>query len=135
MSLGGLLTGRLPAGIYRWDGDLPVAEAMRTAEVADWGFGHVDGRFVLTQRDALDAIGKALDFPPHYGHNLDALWDCLRDIRTPTMLLWDDWDTLAEDDTHGFMALIGLLGDRAADGGFAVLLRGGGPDFEIPPLS
>jgi hypothetical protein len=143
MSLGGLLTGRIAAGVYRWDGDLPAGEVMRTAEVAEWGFAHVDGRWVLTQRDALGALGRALDFPPHEepsdepqeGRDLDALWDGLGRIATPMLVLWDDWEALAEADTHGFLALIGLLGDRAADGGFALLLRGSGPDFGFPQLS
>ena len=28
----------------------------------------------------LKAVAAALEFPPHFGHNLDALYDCLTDL-------------------------------------------------------
>jgi hypothetical protein len=129
-----LLGGRVTAGVYRWDGTLPVREAMRTAEVAGWSFAHVDGALVLTKRDALAAFAAALDVEVDPAGNLDALWDRLRDVPGPTLVLWDRWDVLAEADPIVAISLIGLLGDRAADGGLALLLRGEGPDFEIPVL-
>lgn len=33
-----------------------------------------------TRVELLDAIAAALAFPPHFGHNLDALYDMLRDL-------------------------------------------------------
>jgi RNAse (barnase) inhibitor barstar len=40
----------------------------------------IDAAAPETERDFLGAIGTALDFPDYYGHNLDALNDCLRDV-------------------------------------------------------
>jgi len=34
-----------------------------------------------------DALAKALDFPEHYGKNLDALYDCLTDICDDTQII------------------------------------------------
>ena len=31
-------------------------------------------------------LAKSLEFPDYYGHNLDALFDCLTDIRRPTTI-------------------------------------------------
>ncbi|MEV4524485.1 barstar family protein [Micromonospora tulbaghiae] len=36
--------------------------------------------------------GRALDFGPYYGANLDALWDRLsRDAPRPVAVVWTDW--------------------------------------------
>lgn len=41
---------------------------------------HVDLVAARTKDDMLDAIGKALRFPDWFGHNWDALADCLADM-------------------------------------------------------
>lgn len=38
------------------------------------------------------AIGTTLSFPDWYGHNLDALYDCLMEIGVPTHLILSSWD-------------------------------------------
>jgi RNAse (barnase) inhibitor barstar len=40
----------------------------------------IDAAAPESEREFLDAIGVALDFPDYYGHNLDALNDCMRDV-------------------------------------------------------
>ena len=40
-----------------------------------------------TMAQVLSFLGEALDFPPYYGQNLDALYDCLTDLSSPTRLL------------------------------------------------
>ena len=42
------------------------------------------------------AVAEKLDFPAHYGRNLDALHDCLTDIFTDTQIQFENWDTLEE---------------------------------------
>lgn len=32
-----------------------------------------------------------LEFPDYYGKNLDALWDCLRDVELPLEVEWKDY--------------------------------------------
>ena len=39
-----------------------------------------------TQAEAHKYLGKVLEFPDYYGENLDALYDCLGDIGTPTIV-------------------------------------------------
>jgi RNAse (barnase) inhibitor barstar len=42
-------------------------------------------------------ISECLSFPDWYGNNLDALYDCLTEIGSPTHLILQNWD-----DTHSF---------------------------------
>ena len=48
-----------------------------------------------TPRDAHEALAQALNFPAYYGHNLDALHDCLRDL-DPTLLVIEHCAQCAE---------------------------------------
>ena len=40
----------------------------------------IDFRDARSYADIHDIIKKELDFPDHYGKNLDAFWDCLTDM-------------------------------------------------------
>lgn len=42
------------------------------------------------------AIATALSFPDWYGHNLDALYDCLTGLSQLTSLVFYDWDCVAD---------------------------------------
>lgn len=47
----------------------------------------------IESRGALHAaLAEALSFPAHYGNNLDALYDCLGDIREKTHLVLKNWE-------------------------------------------
>lgn len=41
-------------------------------------------------------LKKRLDLPDYYGNNLDALWDCLMEIREETELRFYDFEALKE---------------------------------------
>ncbi len=46
-------------------------------------------------------IAQTLSFPDYYGHNLDALMDCLTDIREPSVITVQNWQML-DDWALGF---------------------------------
>ena len=51
----------------------------------------------LDTREALHAaIAQALSFPEWYGHNLDALYDCLTDLDDPVHLRLVQWAQLPD---------------------------------------
>lgn len=140
--LAAILAGHEPPGIYQWHGAFDVADVRHTVEHAGWGFAHVDGWVGGgTKAEFLDAVGTALSFPDYYGHNFDALADCLYDVGEGTdgvLLLWDGWSTLARGDEKAFSVALSVLGARVnSDRGarFAVLLRGEGPHVTgVPSL-
>lgn len=51
---------------------------------------------IETKQQFHAAIAAALSFPDWYGHNLDALYDCLTDIDAAVHLHLTDWETLPE---------------------------------------
>lgn len=140
--LAALLAGHRPPGILRWRGAFDTDTVRHAVEQADWRFVHLDGWHGVESKDALlRALGEAFGFPEHYGHNYDALADCLHDAvpgdREGTVLLWDGWGPFARADPRAFSVALTVLGGRvAADRGgrFAVLLRGEGPDVELELL-
>ena len=131
--LAALLAHRQPPGLYLWHGGFEVADVRHTVEHAGWGFAHVDGLHAQGKAELLSALGDALAFPDHYGHNFDALADCLSDVGQHvdgTLLLWDGWGALARAEPQAFSVTLSVLGTRVnAERGtpFAVLLRGEGP--------
>ena len=132
--LAAVLARREAPGIHLWASASDVADVRHTVEHAGWGFGYVDGWTRADTKAAfLAAVGETLGFPHWYGHNFDALADCLHDIGAGTdgvLLLWDGWATLARADEKAFSIALSVLGSRVhADRGvpFSVLLRGDGP--------
>lgn len=41
----------------------------------------LDGRKIESMEEVHDRFAQALNFPAYYGRNLDALFDCLTDVR------------------------------------------------------
>jgi hypothetical protein len=138
--LAALLAGHRKPGLYLWHGAFEVADVRHAVEHAGWGFAHVDGLHDQTKDEFLTAVGEALELPDHYGHNFDALADCLSDVGSHvegTVLLWDGWGAFARTDSQAFSVALSVLGTRVnAERGspFAVLLRGDGPDVGLPSL-
>ncbi|MGI5131753.1 barstar family protein [Pseudonocardia sp. CA-107938] len=63
--------------------------------------------------DLLTQIGRELQFPDYYGHNLDALEECLADLSWlpdgEVVLVWDGADDLRRADPTGHAALLEVL--------------------------
>lgn len=55
---------------------------MATVEKAKRGPGQwrIDFKGLKSRESMLKAVAAALGFPPHFGVNLDALYDCLTDL-------------------------------------------------------
>ena len=132
--LAGVLAGHHPAGVYRWHAAFGADEVRHAVEHAGWRFARVDGVGIEDKEALLEALGAALAAPDHFGRNLDALHDVLRDVEGRLVLLWDAWGPFARADRSSFDAVTGILAERSGQGDLAVLLRGEGPELAIPSL-
>jgi len=53
----------------------------------------LDGREIQSLSDLYDRLADGLALPPHFGRNLDALWDVLStDIEGPFEIIWKHAD-------------------------------------------
>ncbi len=132
--LAGLLAGRRDPGVYHWHAAFEVADVRHTVALAGWHLGYLYAATVESKQELMVALAEALELPEYFGRNLDALWDALRDVDEPLLLLWDSWGPLAWAEPDTFAGVIALLTERAEQGGFAVLLRGDGPEAGLPTL-
>ncbi len=131
-SLAAVLAGRTPSGVYLWHAAYDVADVRHTVEHVGWRFAYVDGWVFQAKAEFLAAVGEALALPAYYGRNLDALEECLADLDGPTVLLWDGWSTLARGDERAFRSTVDIFAARSD--GLTVLLRGEGPELDVPSL-
>jgi RNAse (barnase) inhibitor barstar len=132
--LAGILAGHHAPGVYRWHAAFGPADVRHTVEHAGWRFARVDGVGVEDKEAMMGALGASLGAPEHFGENLDAVWDVLRDVDEPFLLLWDEWGPFARADRSTFDRMTGLFADHAARSRLAVLLRGEGPEIDVPSL-
>ncbi len=57
-----------------------VDDLMQAAEAAGQHFLYANLTEAQTKQDVLDTIAASFLFPPHFGKNLDALFDCMTDL-------------------------------------------------------
>ena len=95
------------AGVYHMPTDGEEA-LIAAAEQNGFCAFRVDLFKVQTKRDMLDIISKAMAFPEWFGHNWDALLDCLADL---------SWDS--NDGAAGYLVILehcdGIHGHAEAD--------------------
>lgn len=107
-----LLADASRAGLY----SLPAEQrSTLPKEVADSGLFHqqIDLAACRTSSAMLGELGRVLAFPDWYGHNFDALHDCLTDPdwqpATGHVLFIDGLAALRNGDPEGFATLIEVL--------------------------
>jgi RNAse (barnase) inhibitor barstar len=75
------LLAAMPPNIVQVNNALHVDELQREASHLAQRFLHVDLSKAKTQEQVLKALALACNFPAHFGKNLDALYDCLSDLK------------------------------------------------------
>jgi RNAse (barnase) inhibitor barstar len=114
---------------------VPGAEArsvQASAKKAGFAYFHVDGKNITRKEQLLNAVAMALHFPKSFGHNWDALEECLVDLDMDSdgfVILYDHIDGLLEAHPDQFESLVEVLRDAVGswkeDGmAMAVLLSG-----------
>jgi RNAse (barnase) inhibitor barstar len=73
---------RTPAanGLYRLDWQQSLTDLQHFAAASKTNLVVLPGKTIQSKADLLDACATALAFPNYFGHNWDALADCLMDL-------------------------------------------------------
>ncbi|MFF3667276.1 barstar family protein [Microtetraspora malaysiensis] len=97
-----------------------VAAAIRQVRLRGATPHVLDGSGAQSPAAILELIARALDFPEDFGHNFDALYDCLTDLSwLPTgehVLIWSKPSALRRADPTAYDALGSVLSDAVSDG-------------------
>mgnify|MGYP001352663957 CR=1 FL=1 len=112
-----LFDGTVPPGVYRWRPENPaaaVSDALHWAAESEWHavalrLRGVDGKEAFLARCAVD-----LQLPSWFGHNWDALADCLRDLSwwgepTGYLLLAHPWSVFEQADPEAAGTAVGVF--------------------------
>lgn len=75
----------------------------------------LDGNLILDREMLHDVLAEELHLPEWYGWNLDALYDCLTDVREETMITLRNRDALEEHLGSYGHRLMRLLEDVTLD--------------------
>jgi len=116
---------------------LPAHVEARTlqgvARKAGFAFFHVDGKKISRKEQLLNHVATAMGFPKDFGHNWDALEECLTDLEWVDgdgyLVYYDHIDGLLEAHPDQFETLVEILRDAVAswkedDTAMVVLLHG-----------
>ena len=92
--LAALLDGTLAPGAYRLQSQVAVAELRAAAEARGARCFYLDGHTIHDKATFLAACAAAFALPAYFGHNWDALSDCLTDVDSDVVLLVHDASNL-----------------------------------------
>ncbi|MFI6904844.1 barstar family protein [Nonomuraea sp. NPDC050394] len=84
----------------------------------------LDGRLCRTRAAFFEEVARVLRFPGYFGHNWDALSDCLRDAGALALVVEHAEGLLSAEAPGQFATLLGVFSD-AAESGLTVTLRTG----------
>jgi barstar (barnase inhibitor) len=71
------LAGEVTPGVYRMDMTLRPGTICRKAENAGWQCAYLNGSKLFDKNSLLRHCATVLDFPDYFGHNWDALDECM----------------------------------------------------------
>ena len=78
-------------------------------------YAMIDGSTVTSMANVHTALAQQLSFPEWYGSNLDALHDCLTDLREETVIAILHGDVLSESLGIGYSRLCRVLSDAVEE--------------------
>ena len=113
------LTRPTQNGVY-FVGTRDLARLARAASRAELGVFRTDLACCRDKNDLLRRLAAALQLPATFGHNWDALADCLRDLGWKPawghVLLFEHADALRQAAAPDYDTLLGVLDDAATFG-------------------
>jgi RNAse (barnase) inhibitor barstar len=112
-------------GAYRLPLQPSLGAIVDEARRNGWETVVLDGRRSSTKAGLLRLLSEELRFPAYFGHNWDALADCLGDLHVGERglcLVWDGADVLGGRDPDAALMLSRIVDELAAQGRPLVLL-------------
>jgi RNAse (barnase) inhibitor barstar len=105
-------------GVWFLPSHVEPRSVQAAAKRAGFAFFHVEGKNITRKEQLLNHTATAMHFPKSFGHNWDALEECLTDLEWVDaegyVLYYDHIDGLLEAHPDQFETLIEILRDAVA---------------------
>lgn len=75
-----IIVGQGDPGIYRWVPTITTEHLLRSVAASSGRCFYLDGARMTEPQLLMQEFAKQLEFPDYFGHNWDALEDCLTDL-------------------------------------------------------
>ena len=120
-------------GVWLLPGHADVKSVQACAKRHGFAFFHIEGKNIARKEQLLNHVATALRFPDEFGHNWDALEECLTDLEWVDadgyLIYYDHIDGLLGAHPDQFETLVEILRDAVAswksdDTAMVVLLSG-----------
>ena len=130
-------------GVWFLPDHADVKAVQSAAKRNAFAFFHIEGKNITRKEQLLNHAATALRFPADFGHNWDALEECLTDLEWVDadgyLLYYDHIDGLLAAHPDQFETLVEILRDAVAswkgdDTAMIVLLSGAKPPKGVPKL-
>ncbi|MGE5616775.1 MAG: barstar family protein [Bacillota bacterium] len=130
-------------GVWFLQASPDTRSVQSTAKRHGFAFFHIDGKSVSRKEQLLNATATAMRFPADFGHNWDALEECLTDLEWVDadgyVVYYDHIDGLLGAHPDQFETLVEILRDAVAswkedDTAMVVLLAGTKPPKGVSKL-
>lgn len=127
-----------------------LTNALEQLEASGFRIVHLAAKGWTTERDMHRAIATALRFPDYYGHNLDALNDCLGDVAcngpyddvaegAGLVLSVTDYDHFAAKSARAAQVMLDIIAGQGRHAAvvqrrFFALVHSNDPDIQFEPI-
>ena len=120
-------------GVWYLPKPLETRSLQALAKKSGFAFFHIDGKNIARKEQLLNHVATALRFPEHFGHNWDALEECLTDLEWVDdegyVIYYDHIDKLLEQHADQFETFLEIVRDAVSswqdDGEAMVVLLSG----------
>ena len=130
-------------GVFFLPGNVAPKAVQQAAKAAGFAFFHIEGKSVERKEQLMNAVATTLRLPKHFGHNWDALEECLTDLEWVDadgyVIYYDHIDGLLAAHPDQFETLVEILRDAVAswksdDTAMVVVLSGTKPPKGVAKL-
>ncbi len=105
-------------GVWYVPGNGELRTIVSAAKTSGYAFFHIDGKNIQRKEQLLNHVATALHFPGDFGHNWDALEECLVDLEGNDaegyVIYYDHVDGLMNAHPDQFETLVEILRDAVA---------------------